>query len=79
MQLSNAEIRKYYYDPFVKNEGIVRKNLEQIEIMTEKKILELNEIYHSIDHRQKILQDLAIDLVEVKQQISKKQKEKLEL
>jgi hypothetical protein len=47
--------------------------------MTEKKILELNEIYHSIDHRQKILQDLAIDLVEVKQQISKKQKEKLEL
>ena len=66
MQLSNAEIRKYYYDPFVKNEGIVRKNLEQIEIMTEKKILELNEIYNSIDHRQKILQDLAIDLVEVK-------------
>jgi len=47
--LSNQEIKKYYFDPFVTKEKEIAKNCEMIEKMSLKKIPELNEIYHSID------------------------------
>ena len=49
--------------------------------MTNNKIVELNEIYNSVDQRKKILAELAVDYVMVKKQIEQKMiaKDKLEI
>lgn len=77
--LGNNQIKKYYYDPFVTEESVVQMNLKKIEEMTAYKIPELNEIYNSIDQRQKVLKDLAIDVVEARREIDEKNKRKEKL
>ena len=64
----------------MKNEATIAKNVRQIEVMTSNKISELNEIYVSVDQRKKILQALAVDFVEIQNQLKVKeaQKERIE-
>ena len=49
--LANQEIKKYHFDPFVKDPETIKQNLDKIEEITAKKIPELTELYRSIDSR----------------------------
>lgn len=64
-ELSNQDIQKYYYDPFETNQVKVIKALQEIEKMTGNKIIELDELYYSVDQRKRMLTELAVDFVDV--------------
>ena len=72
IELGNQQIQDNYYDPFETDPDEIDKKLQQVHWMTEMKMEELSVLYQQIDQRTSMLQGLAVDIGQVRNEIKKK-------